>query len=84
MPSVVEGRIPAKESVSIPITFIPPEIKAAKSEYTFTERLVLKVLDGSEVTVVCTCSLYDPKYTIKPLSSTNPVLCVGHKFDDIL
>lgn len=84
MPAVVEGRIPAKETISIPITFIPPEIKAVKAEYNFTERLILKVLDGPEVTVLCSCILHDPKFTVKPLSTNNPVLCVGHKLEDVI
>jgi hypothetical protein len=44
----------------------------------------LKVLDGPEVTVLCTCVLHDPKFTVKPLTTPNPILCAGHKFEDII
>ncbi len=66
------------------VTFTPPEIKTQKAEYNFTERLILKVLDGPEVPLVCTTILYDPKFTIKPLTNPNPTLCLGHKLEDVL
>jgi glycine cleavage system H lipoate-binding protein len=28
--------------------------------------------------------LYDPKFTVKPLTTNNPTLCVGHKFEDVI
>lgn len=78
IPSILEGKIPSKQTISIPISFTPPELKSQKPEYVFNERLVIKVLDGPEVTVHCQSSFHDPKFTIKPLIQTNPTLCIGH------
>ena len=84
MPAIVEGKLSAKETLEIPIKFTPPEIKTQKADYTFTERLILKVLDGPEATVLCTSHIFDPKFNMKSLTVVNPILCVGHELNDVV
>lgn len=84
VPAILEGKIKAKQTLEIPITFTTPEIKAQKADYNFTERLILKVLDGAETTILCSCNLHDPKFTVKPLTVANPMMCVGHEFNDVV
>lgn len=36
------------------------------------------------MTLMCSCTLPDPKFTVKPMTSSNPVLCVGHEYVDFI
>lgn len=40
----------------------------------------MKVLDGNEVTLLCTYSVVDPKYNVKcEMFNNSPTLCIGHQ-----
>lgn len=45
----------------------------------------MKVLDGNEVTLTCTYSIQEPKYSVKcdALNRAN-TLCIGHQLEDFL
>ena len=43
----------------------------------------MKVLDGNEITLTCTYSVQDPKYSVKcDMFNQSPTLCVGHQLEE--
>ena len=43
----------------------------------------MKVLDGTEITLTCTYSVTDPKYSVKcEMFNQSPTLCVGHQLEE--
>lgn len=84
-PKVLEGNLKSKEKLSIPITLSVPVPTAKKNDYHYTERIIMKVLDGNETTFTCSYSVSDPKYSVKcDLFSKPNTLCLGHALEDTL
>jgi hypothetical protein len=78
VPEVLEGEVEANSTRDIKIKFVAPTPTATKNEYIYTERLLLKILDGVESTIVCTCNMYEPKLALKPPGVIDfGVLCIG-------
>jgi vacuolar-type H+-ATPase subunit F/Vma7 len=46
IPKVQEGTLESKKTLKVPIKLVIPVPTVKKNEYNYTERLVLKVLDG--------------------------------------
>lgn len=79
MPELLEGEVEANSTRDIKIKFVAPTPTANKNEYVYTERLLLKILDGVESTIVCTCSLYEPKLVLKPTGIDFGAMCIGQQ-----
>lgn len=72
----------SKEKLSIPIVLNVPTPSAKKNEYNYAEKVLMKILDGNEVTISCSFSVPEPKYTTKCETFANPpVLCQGHELN---
>lgn len=50
----------------------------------FSERLIIKVIDGAEIILSCHCTVPNPTYSVKGLSSESTVLCVGHQLQEVI
>ncbi len=78
-PKILEGTLKSKEKLSIPITLTVPAPTTKKNEYHYTERILMKVLDGNEITLTCTFGIVDPKFNAKcDILTKSPTICVGH------
>lgn len=79
-PKILEGTLKSKERLAIPITLVVPTPTAKKNEYNYTERILMKVLDGNEITITCNFSLVEPKFNVKcDIFNQSPVICLGHQ-----
>jgi len=46
-PSVIEGTLKSKSKLAIPITLTVPTPTTKKNDYNYTERIIMKILDGN-------------------------------------
>jgi hypothetical protein len=84
-PKILEGTLKSKERLAIPITLTVPTPAVKKNEYNYTERIIMKVLDGNEITLTCTHSTVEPKYNVKcEMLNAPPSICVGHQLEEFL
>jgi hypothetical protein len=69
--------------MTVPISLTVPNPTVKKNDYNYSERLVLKVLDGQENPILCSYSNQDPKFIVKcEKFLSKPVIYLGHDFED--